>query len=168
MSGQRATSGENHGPGHMRHSAIQFAVNKIAYPAQTKANWKRGNIDIGAFPEIKFVLPTEDPSTDQKSQACPVKRHAAAPCRWDFQRMRQIIRKVVEQDIPQSAANYHAQDKHQIEVFEMFSKLGIFIIPDLFANEKVAGQKSQDVHKPVPTYMQRPETKYYRVDMGEG
>ena len=79
--------------------------------------------------------------------------------------MSKIVGKIIEKNVTQPAADDDAEDKHQVEVFEMDGKSIVFIFLDLFAYQEVRGQKTKDVHKTVPAHMEWPKTKDYRIDI---
>ena len=97
-----------------------------------------------------------------------MKRHAAAPGGGDLQRMGEIIGKIIKQHISQPTADNHGEDKDHVKVFKLLFQAPAMNFPQLFAHQVVGGEKTEDIHQPVPANMQRSKTENYRVDVGEG
>ncbi len=160
----RAAVGEDHAPGDVGRPAEQFTVDEIADPAQAQTDGDRGDIDIGALPEIDPIAAAEQPAADDQQQTGAVERHPPLPGGEDLQGVAEVVARIVEQDVAQAAAEDHRQDQDQVEVFEMLFQLRVVAAADLSADEEVAGGEADDVHQAVPADLQRAEGEENRVE----
>ena len=168
MAGDRAATGEDHAPGQVCGPPEEFAVDEIAQPSQTKANGDGDDVEVDPAPEVDLVAAGKEPAAHDHREAGPVKAHSSLPGGQNLQGVAQVIGQVVEQDIPQAAADNDRENQDQIEVFKMGGQVPAVVAADLLLDQEIAGRKAQDIHQSVPADLQGAHGEDDRVDVREG
>jgi hypothetical protein len=93
--------------------------------------------------------------------------HAALPHGEDFQRMRQVVARLVEQHLAQPAAEDHAEHAIEQQVVDI---LRVHAVPRLRLRAALAqpekGKKAGEIHQPVPAHGQRADGNGDRIELG--
>src|SRR5689334_24615821 len=99
-----------HCPGHRGRAAEQLSVDEVADASQSQANRNSGTDEIGDFPEIP-MLPVCDPeSREDHADESAMKRHAALPDRENRQRLANVAREIVEENVTQPRSEEHTSE----------------------------------------------------------
>ena len=164
MAGQGAAVGKDHAPGDGGRPAVQFTVDEVAHPAEEQAHRRGHHIEVGSLPEIETGAAAVEKTGHKRSQAAAMKTHAARPGGRDLQRVGQVVCRIVEEHVPQPAAEHHSDDQGQVEVVEPLPQALAAELAGLQGYQLVGGEEAEHVHQPVPADLERPQGEDHRVD----
>src|SRR6266567_2571812 len=92
--------------------------------------------------------------------------HAPLPERQHFERMSEIIERLVEQNVAQATAENHAEhaeEKHVVDVARMPPCQQILSCAILAENDEQ--DEADQIHQPVPAYGQRSDVEGDRIEL---
>ncbi|CAG4884635.1 protein of unknown function [Georgfuchsia toluolica] len=160
---------KNHGPGQCRVGgpSPQFAIDEIADAPGKQAERHQRRDEIGHLPEGLAALSGEQEHGDQHAKKAAMKTHAALPDGDDISGIIEVITGIVEQHLPQTAADHHAE--HAIEqqvVHVLCGEAALGKTPRARVAQPQKRQKPGQVHQAVPADCQRAEVDGNRVELG--
>ena len=103
---------------------------------------------------------------DQHAEKPAVKAHSALPQREHLERMREVVKRFVEQNVAEPAAENDAKDaeeKHIVDVARMPTGKQVLPCPNLAQHDEQ--HEAGEVHQPVPADGQRPDVKGNRIEL---
>ena len=117
--GLRRLAGEYHAPGQIGLSPPQFRIHEIGNPAQQDGGRRRQRDGIRRRPQRDILPPGKDIYRQHHPDKPAMKRHPPLPQDRDFDRMRQIIGRFIQQHIPQPPARDDAHNDPCQQVFQL-------------------------------------------------
>src|SRR5204863_2406374 len=110
---------KDHCPRDRGRPAEQFAIDEITDAAEPEPDRCYGTAEVRNFPEIPALLSGNPDCRQNHSNETAVKRHAALPDRENRKRLANISAEVVEQHIPEAAADHDAKDEIEEQVVQV-------------------------------------------------
>ena len=147
----RTRGRKHHSPRQIGDAAPQLAVDEVAEPARREAERHQRRHEIGDVEPALVAPPREEPERDQHAEKAAVEAHPALPHGKDLERVREIVERLVENDVAEAAAQDHAEhavEQHVVDVARMPSG------QQVLSRAKLAEHREQDerdeIHEPVP------------------
>ena len=161
----------DHGPGQGRvgRAPRQLGIDEIADPSGGIAQRHQWCNEIHDSHQSASDAPRPDKHCQQHAEKATVKRHAAFPDGKDFQWIRKVMSRCVEQHFAQAAADDHAQhaiEQHVVEVFLAPAGERHVRLPYTQPAECDELRERQEIHQAVPAYRQRANGQGYRIRHG--
>ena len=162
---------ENHGPRKVwiGHAPPELTVDEIADPSggEPKRNQRRNEIgDIQPRPPALAYIPAHG---QQHAEKASVERHSALPDRKNFQRMLQVVGRLVEQHLPHTTAGDDTDYPVKKQIIELghgptrLSPTGMR--QDAPATQPPELQECRQVHQSVPAYSERADLERDRINL---
>src|SRR5438874_1163779 len=104
MPGQIVDLRKNHRPWNVGRSTHQLAVDEIAKPPGRKTQRAKRCDEIGHVEPALSTPRCEEPQGDQHAEKATVEAHATVPQLEDFERVSQVVERLVEQHVAEPAA----------------------------------------------------------------
>src|SRR5262249_27559387 len=90
---------KHHAPRHVGDAAPERAVDKVAEASGAGADGHEGGEVANQPPPVDALAPGKEAHRHEHAKEAAVKRHAALPYGEDFQRMRKVVLRLVEEHI---------------------------------------------------------------------
>jgi hypothetical protein len=119
MARNRSAAGKNHRPGHIGRSAPQFAVDEIGDAAEKQADRGDRRGYIAKRQDRQAAAQREYNGRNNAAEKAAVKRHAAVPQFENLERTGDKVRKIVEQNVPDTAAEDDPERDPDDEIVEL-------------------------------------------------
>ncbi len=101
--------------------------------------------------------------------------HPALPQLEDVQRILEVVVELVEERVPQTASDNHAQDGHREDVLDDLCRVrrrvmdrAKGLVLEASAHQQVRDDERQQIHQGVPVDLQSEDSDRNRVDVREG
>lgn len=168
MAGQRTTGGKKNAPGKIGNPAVKFTIDKIADPAEPKADGGGGNDNIASEKRRQLVAPAKNQSGNDDSQQATVKTHPSLPDCKGLQGMAQVKRKVIKKNVSQTTAEDHPKNAVKKEIGKAIPTQWQIAPTAEMADDKEAGGKTEKVHDSVPAYRKRSDAYDHGIKLRIG
>jgi hypothetical protein len=122
MPRQIVDTGKHHRPGYVGRSAPLFGPDEIGDATEQDSDGSRRRANVADGEDRDLGLPRHIPDRQACRDQSAVKRHAAVPQFENLERMRGIIRPLVEDHLPQPAAD---DDGERGIKYEIADRIGI-------------------------------------------
>src|SRR3954466_8085919 len=95
---------EHHAPGDVGDATRQLAVDEVTQAPGAQAGGHERREEIHQAQIVDAVFPGDEPHRRHHAEQPAMERHTALPDEEDFERVRKVVRRLVEQYITQAAA----------------------------------------------------------------
>src|SRR5688572_20376881 len=164
----RSAGGKHHTPGNIGGASVQLSVDEISKAAKPQADWRDGGREIGNSIDGNALTFAEPDQRDDGPDQPSMKRHAAFPHGEDFQGMLRVVGKIIEQGIPDPAADKYPQRRPDDHIVNLVFRDCQSFFTHFARNEEIRCSQSDQVHEAIPAELQRTNFEKDRAQMGIG
>ena len=159
---------ENHHPRQagVGDPAPQFAIDEIADPPGGQSERHQRGDEVGDVEPGDPVLARPQTHGGEDAEEATVKRHATLPDGKDLQRVSQVVAGLVEQHLPQAAADDHAEHAVEQQVVQLPDREQAGARANAVTPEDDKLNESDQIHQTVPAHRQRAEREGDGVELG--
>src|SRR5437773_585630 len=119
MAWDLSTFRKNHRPWNVRRAAEQFTVDEVADAAQAETDGGGGGTEIGNLPKIPTLLACDVPRSKDHADESAMERHAALPDREDGERLANVGREIIEENVAESASDHDTQNQIEQQIVQI-------------------------------------------------
>src|ERR1041384_1201602 len=119
MPRQRIDLREYHRPRHIGRAAPELAVDEVPQPAGREAERNERRDEVGHFEPALVPVVREQRERQHHADESTVKAHSALPQGQNLQWMDEVVRRLVEQNVAETAAENHpeyAVEEHVVDI----------------------------------------------------
>src|SRR5690606_19293200 len=160
---------EHHRPGALGGSPPELAVDEVAQTPGGKTDGHQGCDEVDHVPEWLAASPAIQPDRQDHAQQAAVEGHPPLPHREDLERMREVVARLVEEDVAEAAADDDAHRPPEQQVLELGRRemraRGAPGIAQSHPAEEVEGGECDEVHEAVPAHGERADLERDRVEL---
>src|SRR6267142_2776780 len=161
---QVAGAAKHHAPRYGSDAAPELAVDEVPQAPGGEAERHERRDEIHEAQVIDAMAPDGERHGEHHTEQPAVERHAALPDGEDLERMRGVVRRLVEEHVAQPTAEDHAENGEEDEIVELRARDWRDPLGDAAQPEPPARRKAEQVHEPVPPHRERPDGKGDRID----
>src|SRR3989442_9194317 len=162
----RIDLGKYHPPWDTRRPAPEPAVDEVTEPSRGKAQRAQRCDEIGDLEPALVPPASKEGERDQHAEKPAVKAHSALPEREHLEGVPEVVKRFVEQNVAEPAAENDAkntEEKHVVDVARM--PAGEQILPCANLAQDDEEREADKVHQPVPAHGQRPDVERNRIEL---
>jgi hypothetical protein len=138
-------------------TSVEFAVDKVAQPAETEPNRCDGSGEVCDHVDGKSTALAEPEQGYDGTEQAAVKRHAAFPHREDLQGILRIVGEVIKQGVADPPAKKDAERREHDHVVDVIGTERQGLRRRRSLDEQIRGREADQVHQPIPTELERTE-----------
>ena len=105
--------------------------------------------------QLNFIPPGEENPHNEKSDQTPMEGHPPVIDEDDFEGIPKVHPEIVKEDVAKTGTDNEPENEVEIEVLHLLSRETEVFPLDLVPDQKVRCKESQNIHKPVPTHLEK-------------